>query len=160
MDIHRPENFKSKNRMKNILKFANECSDKFNKPVKMLNFGRTMQHLKEYDVDLENIEVVDLMGYKDFVRFMKQSEFIISDSGTAQEEPALLKIPVIVPRDFTERPESVDNNNSFMLDVNSSDNFERAYDWIYKNEESHSSWLGGGNTSSEIVNLVKENIYG
>jgi UDP-N-acetylglucosamine 2-epimerase (non-hydrolysing) len=159
MDIHRPENFKSKNRMKNILKFANECSSKFNKPVKMLNFGRTMQYLEAYNAELGNIEVIDLMGYKDFVRFMKQSEFIISDSGTAQEEPALLKIPVVVPRDYTERPESVENNNSFMLDVNSTNHFEKAYDWICKNEESHSSWLGDGNTSINIIKLIKENYY-
>ena len=56
-----------------------------------------MNKLKEFDIHLGNIEVVDLMSFKKYTKSVYHSKFIISDSGTAQEEPALLGTPVIVP---------------------------------------------------------------
>ena len=58
------------------------------------------------------------MAYKEYLTTIYHCPFIISDSGTAQEEPAIFDTPVIVPRDFTERPQSVEANCSYMLNVN------------------------------------------
>jgi len=158
MDIHRPENFKYKERMESILKFANLCIEKTGKPVKMLNFGRTMSAIKEYGLELGSVEVTSLMGYKDFVRFMQNSKFIISDSGTAQEEPALLDIPVIVPRDFTERPESLEANNSILLDLSDESCYDDSITWALSRQESSSSWLGDGSTSQKIVEILEKKL--
>tara|TARA_Y100000593_G_scaffold95015_1_gene198297 strand:- start:40121 stop:41212 length:1092 start_codon:yes stop_codon:yes gene_type:complete len=168
MDIHRPENFKYKGRMEVILDYANQCSDKFNLPVKMLKFGRTLDYINEYKLDLGSIELVDLMGYKDFINFQQQSLFIISDSGTAQEEPALLDIPVIVPRSFTERPESVKNGNSFMFTaqrwVNGDPNdehIEKSFEWLenyFNGSDRNSEWLGDGDASDKIISILKGRI--
>jgi UDP-N-acetylglucosamine 2-epimerase (non-hydrolysing) len=95
------------------------------------------------------------MGYRDFVRFMQDSEFIVSDSGTAQEEPALLNIPVIVPRDVTERPESVENNNSIMLDLQDQACYNKAINWVTADRNSSTKWLGDGNTSRKILEILK-----
>ncbi len=157
MDIHRPENFRYPDRMKKIIELGNLCIEKTDKPVKMLNFGRTMSAIKNYGLELGKIEVVELMGYTDFVRFMQDSLFIISDSGTAQEEPALLKVPVLVPREFTERPESVENKNSIMVQLDCQ-NFQSHIDWALKDYEGDGSWLGDGKTSSKIVNIIKESL--
>lgn len=46
---------------------------------------------------------------------MYHAQALISDSGTGQEEPALLKTPVIVPRDYIERPQSYQNECSIRL---------------------------------------------
>ena len=62
--------------------------------------------IEEYNVDLENVEIIPLMPYKDYIASVYHALCLVSDSGTAQEEPAFLKTPVIVPRDFSERPES------------------------------------------------------
>ena len=48
LDIHRPENFKYKNRMEHIIQYANLCIEKYGIPVKMLNFGRTVKYIKTY----------------------------------------------------------------------------------------------------------------
>ena len=39
LDIHRPENFKYPNRLNNIIKFANECIQKYQLHVKLLYFN-------------------------------------------------------------------------------------------------------------------------
>ena len=78
LDIHRPENFKHRERMKAILKYANECIDTYGIPVKMLTFGRTMEAIKNYELSLGKNETTPLMGYRDFVKAQQNSRFIIS----------------------------------------------------------------------------------
>jgi UDP-N-acetylglucosamine 2-epimerase (non-hydrolysing) len=159
LDIHRPENFKYKNRLKNIINYTKDISKEYELPVYMLDFKRTMEYIKEYDIDLGHIQVIDLLSFKSYLKKVYHSKFIISDSGTAQEEPSLLKTPVIVPRDFTERPESVDNNCSFMINVNNNEDMSwtASKSWLLlKSNESETSWLGDGKTSENIIKILKK----
>jgi len=160
VDIHRPENFKYKNRLENIIKYANKCGAKYGLPVKMLKFSRTFQYIEQFDIDIGTIEIVDLMAYKEYLTTMYHSRFIVSDSGTGQEEPAIFDTPVIVPRDYTERPQSVEANCSYMLNVNTDQNFEGSWNWIKKIENKELqmdiSWLGNGDTSELVINILKK----
>ena len=160
LDIHRPENFKYRERLMNIINYANKCIDKYDLPVKMFNFGRTTNAIKEYEIFLDRIELIDLMGYKEYLDTVYHSRFIITDSGTGQEEPAIFDTLVIVPRDFTERPQSVQANCSYMLNVNNDKTFEDSWNWINKIENKELKmeigWLGEGNTSELIVNELKK----
>lgn len=54
-----------------------------------------------------NIDVIDPMGYNDFIRLLANCKFIITDSGGIQEEACFLGKKVIVCRNETERPEAV-----------------------------------------------------
>jgi UDP-N-acetylglucosamine 2-epimerase len=161
LDIHRPENFKYKDRLENIIYYTNTISKLYNLPVKMLSFGRTMNSILEYKINLGDIEVVDLMPFKKYIKCVYDSKFIISDSGTAQEEPALMGTPVIVPRDFTERPESVENNCSFMLNVNDkvNDTIEKSKKWLDNHFTGkikiNKEWLGDGKTAEKIIQIIK-----
>ena len=145
--------------MKNIIKYANECSKKYNLPVKMLKFYGTCKYLKEFDLNLGEVELIDLLSYKNYLETIYNCKFIISDSGTGQEEPAFL-IPVIVPRDFTERPQSVKFNCSFMLNANNLDNQEESHDWLdkifSKNLLMDTKWLGEGKTSELVIDELNK----
>jgi len=160
LDIHRPENFKHQRRMEYIIQYANLCIEKYGIPVKMLNFGRTTKYMEEYGTELGKVELVDLMAYKEYLTTTYHCPFIISDSGTAQEEPAIFDTPVIVPRDFTERPQSVEGNCSYMLNVNDDSKFEDSWNWLFKIESKELTmdvkWLGDGNTSDLVVEKLKE----
>lgn len=163
IDIHRPENFKSEKRLRNIIEMSNELGQIYNCKLKMLGFSRTMEFIKHaFNIPLGNIEVIDLMTYKEYLRNVYGSLFLISDSGTAQEEPALLNIPVIVPRDFTERPESMKNNCSILVDVNNSPNIYEIILYLKQIERDeikiNSSWLGDGNTSQKIIDILKDKL--
>lgn len=165
LDIHRPENFNHKERMENIITYANIMSMNFGLPVKMLNFGRTEKKLEEFGITLGGIKLVPLMSFKNYLTAVYHSKFIISDSGTAQEEPALLNTPVIVPRDYTERPESLDHRCSYMINVNNTNDISwlRSSQYLGDIETGEKvidpSWLGDGNTSQLIVDKIKQ-IYG
>jgi UDP-N-acetylglucosamine 2-epimerase (non-hydrolysing) len=161
LDIHRPENFKYENRLSNIIEFTNKISEKYGLRVEMLGFQRTVDKIKEFNIDLGNIKIVDLYPFKKYINEVYHSKFIISDSGTAQEEPALLGTPVLVPRDFTERPESVENFCSIMIDVNNLNEliYENIDIWMTTEfEKKDISWLGEGKTSENVINILKEKL--
>lgn len=159
MDIHRPENFNYVERLRNVFKFGNECIERYNIPVKLLYFKRLKDMIVEHDLDLGKIEMIDLLPFKEYLETIYHSKFLISDSGTGQEEPALLGTPVVVPRDYTERPQSFENNCSFKLHINDSEtNFEEVFNWIDKTIKGEikmsTEWLGDGNTSKLIVEKI------
>jgi len=161
LDIHRPENFKYEERLRNILIMVDQIQYIYGIPVKMLNFKRTMDYIKKYNISLRKTEVVDLMSYRDYLNFQYNSKFIISDSGTAQEEPALFNKPVIVPRDYTERPQSIKNHCSYMVNVNNLKHCllhapMEVINWIDHRVSMCSSWLGTGNTAELIINQLKK----
>ena len=161
LDIHRPENFNYEDRLKNIIKYSNEISREYELPIYMLGFPRTMDQINKYGIDLGNIEVIDLLSFKNYIDMVYNSKFIISDSGTAQEEPALLNTPVIVPRDYTERPESIESNCSFMIDVNTYNNktWTNSKSWLLLNADlRQTKWLGDGLTSNKIIEILKNNL--
>jgi UDP-N-acetylglucosamine 2-epimerase (non-hydrolysing) len=175
LDIHRPENFNDPERMRKILYFANNC---LGQETKMVSWGRPYQAILDLFLpmgnifkdppylEMDKISVVPLMSHKDFLKVQSRVRFIISDSGTAQEEAALLHTPVIVPRDFTERPQSVDAQCSYMLDVDSidmsigrdnhwGDAVDDAECWLTHWKGCSTKWLGDGFTSGRIVECLK-----
>lgn len=156
MDIHRPENFNDKERLEKIIKFGNDCYDKYNLPVKLLYFKRLVDSLKNFDLKLGNIEMIDLMPYEEYIEKVYHSKFLISDSGTGQEEPAMFGTRVIVPRDFTERPQSYNANCSVQLKMGENETY--VHDWLKKELPMDVSWLGEGNTSELIKDIIKNNI--
>jgi len=158
LDIHRPENFKYEDRLRSIINYGNYCYKNTNTPVKLLQFNRTLSYIKKFNIDLGNIELIPLMGYKSFIKFMQDSLFIISDSGTAQEEPGLLGVPVVVPREFTERPQSIDSNCSIMLSVEDKDGWNNSINWTTTNPILNTNWLGDGTASYKIIDTIKQKI--
>ncbi len=159
LDIHRPENFNYENRLRSIIQFANKCIEKYGLPVKMLYFKRLKDSLDRWNIDLGRIEMIPLLPYKEYLDTVYHSRFIISDSGTGQEEPALLNTPVIVPRDFTERPQSYTHNCSICYKAEI-DNSEEVYDWLESIENGSriidASWLGDGTTSTKIIQHLRK----
>jgi len=57
---------------------------------------------------LPNVHLLRPLSYLPFVRVMKHSKLILTDSGGVQEEAPSIGKPVLVMRETTERPEAVD----------------------------------------------------
>lgn len=57
---------------------------------------------------LENVHLIEPLGYEPFVYLMQNSWLVLTDSGGVQEEAPGLGKPVLVMRDTTERPEAVE----------------------------------------------------
>lgn len=57
-----------------------------------------------------NIQLEPRMGYKDFIRLIIASRFVVTDGGSNQEELSLTGIPVYLMRKATERQEGLKQN--------------------------------------------------
>jgi UDP-N-acetylglucosamine 2-epimerase len=57
--------------------------------------------------DVPNVSLIEPVDYLALVHLMKRSRLILTDSGGIQEEAPSLRVPVLVMRDTTERPEGV-----------------------------------------------------
>ncbi len=64
--------------------------------------------ISQYLSNIERIHLVDPMSYGDFIQLLTQAWLIVSDSGGIQEEAPTLSKPLLIIRENTERPESVE----------------------------------------------------
>jgi UDP-N-acetylglucosamine 2-epimerase (non-hydrolysing) len=61
------------------------------------------------------IHLIDPLDYRQFVHLMARSTLALTDSGGIQEEAPSLRLPVLVLRDVTERPEAVEAGTSRLV---------------------------------------------
>jgi len=156
MDIHRPENFRNPLRLRQILLFGNECARRYNVPVFLLDFPSLRKPLE--DQELDEIETIPLLSFQEYLEKVYHSLFLISDSGTGQEEPALLGTRVLTPRDFTERPQSYAGKCSFHLRLTPL-NTEDCFRFIDDAEPMDLGWLGNGDTSDRVIRGMEEFLF-
>lgn len=106
--IHRRENFGQplKNILDAILEIVNNNKDVNiifpvhpNPNVKAVVYNKLIH---------DRIKLCDPLDYRSFCEEMNNSYLILTDSGGVQEEAPALGKPVLVLRDFTERPEAIE----------------------------------------------------
>lgn len=164
-DIHRNENIFDEDKYFFILNFLNEISEVYKMPIYLLKYPRTEKITKKMLLNLKNITFLKNENklYRGYLNHQYHSYFLISDSGSAQEESPLLNTPVIVPRNFTERPESMEFNHSCLIneiDIYSGNGIsiiKKFIDKYYNDKKKKDiSWLGDGTTSLKVINTINK----
>jgi UDP-N-acetylglucosamine 2-epimerase (non-hydrolysing) len=113
--LHRQENVDNKDSLNNIFKKLAEVATNLNKFVVFPIHPRTKKNLKKYKIKCsKKILLVKPIGFFDFINLEQDAYCVITDSGTVQEECAILKVPVIVARDSTERPETMESGSAII----------------------------------------------
>jgi UDP-N-acetylglucosamine 2-epimerase (non-hydrolysing) len=164
-DIHRSENLATPRQYRYILEFLNAVGERLDLPVKLVRFARAQRLIEEHQLlaGLGRLQIVGPFGFLKYLELQYGAAAVVSDSGTAQEECPLLGVPAIVPRNCTERPESVEFGNSILVGesrpiremVDESARFLESYTV----DESRLRWLGDGRTAERIVNILADKLY-
>jgi UDP-N-acetylglucosamine 2-epimerase (non-hydrolysing) len=104
--IHRPENTDDPVRLRSVL---DELS-KLGLPVLFPLHPRTRLAAERYGLApaLDRLRLLPPADHRTFLGLAAHARLIVSDSGGVQEECTVLKRPLIVVRNSTERPESID----------------------------------------------------
>ncbi|MBL8184609.1 MAG: UDP-N-acetylglucosamine 2-epimerase (non-hydrolyzing) [Blastocatellia bacterium] len=119
--IHRSENVDIPDRLSEIFKALQDVAERFDKKVVVSVHPRTASKIKEFGIPSfgESIQLVDAMGFFDFVKLEKSALAVLTDSGTVQEECSIFGIPNVTVRDVTERPETLECGSNILCGANS-----------------------------------------
>lgn len=106
----------------------------------------------------DNISLLPPVEYAAMVHLMKRSSLILTDSGGIQEEAPSLKVPVLVMREKTERPEGVEAGVTRLVGTDRKrivTNAEKLLrDPAAKAEMSGENPYGDGKSAQRIVNIL------
>lgn len=105
--LHRPSNVDSKERLSRLVALLTSIATDYLIVFPMhprTKNSLTKLNLGEELFSNENIKILEPQGYFEFLKLMKESVFVLTDSGGIQEEASYLNIPCITIRDTTERP--------------------------------------------------------
>ena len=103
--LHRQENTDTPERLSAIVGSLNTLHRVV--PVLLPLQPRTRKRAAELGLQplLDQLSVCEPLGYREFISLASDAALIISDSGGVQEEATIVKRPVLVVRNSTERPE-------------------------------------------------------
>ena len=108
---------------------------------------------------LENVALVEPMGYLDFVGTLAMSHVVLTDSGGVQEEAPSLGKPVLVLRNTTERPEGIEAGTGLLVGTGTNA-ILRETSWLLDNPDAYAKMsrahnpYGDGTASTTIADII------
>jgi len=155
--VHRAGNTDNQNRLESIIDALSNAP----LPVVLPIHPRTENRLKEYGMweqATSEIEIIDPVGYLDFVRLLDVSERVATDSGGVQKEAFYLDTPCVTMRDETEWVETVESGWNVVVGAD-----RRAISKelsINRNLMEKPTPYGDGSAADNIVKILTKKIYG
>jgi UDP-N-acetylglucosamine 2-epimerase (non-hydrolysing) len=158
LTLHREENVDDFNKLKSFINAFNKIVKIFDLKIIWPVHPRTKKALKKnrFLID-KKIILLKPLGFIEFISLEKNCLATITDSGTVQEESAIFKIPCLVVREYTERPETVIAGSAEVLDCN----VKKMINLINKAIKSKIKIkkikdYSSTNVSSKILNIMKK----
>jgi UDP-N-acetylglucosamine 2-epimerase (non-hydrolysing) len=112
--LHRPANVDSPSDLKAITTALSEVQADI--PLIIPMHPRSRDPLRATGLlDLPGIQLIDPLGYLEFISLMRGSQLVITDSGGVQEETTVLGIPCFTLRSNTERPVTISHGTNRLI---------------------------------------------
>lgn len=117
--MHRAETVDIKERLNNLVKALELIGEKYNLQIICSLHPRTKNKMESFRVSFNqtNVRYLTPLSFFDFVALEKNAFFVLSDSGTVQEECCILNVPNITIRNVTERPETIECGSNILTSV-------------------------------------------
>jgi UDP-N-acetylglucosamine 2-epimerase (non-hydrolysing) len=107
--LHRAENVDDAGRLRAIVRALEATQRVFGLPMLCSTHPRTRDRLAKAAIgEAPGVRFLEPWGFIDFLRLEESACCVLSDSGTVQEECAILGVPNVTLRDVTERPETLE----------------------------------------------------
>lgn len=157
LTLHREENVDNPDILKRIFSVLSHLDINCVFPV----HPRTLKRIQQYGLGHhigKNINIIDPVGYHDFLRLLKNCQFVITDSGGIQEEitsPFINKRALIF-RDSTERKESIASGHSILCSLDYFAMVESIKRILSSQPIFSKSPYGDGHAAEKIVEILKK----
>ena len=111
--LHRPANVDDAAQLEEIMGALAEIAREI--PLYFPVHPRTRARLEAGGIGMDNrIQLVEPLGYVDFLCMMSNSALVLTDSGGIQEETTVLGVPCLTLRNNTERPVTIDEGTNLL----------------------------------------------
>ncbi len=114
--LHRPSNVDGPEMLKKIVTTLDEVSQEL--PLIFPVHPRTRRRISEFGLNTSDngkLNLIDPLGYRDFLALQKKAAVVITDSGGIQEETTFLGVPCLTVRKNTERPITVEMGTNIVV---------------------------------------------
>jgi UDP-N-acetylglucosamine 2-epimerase (non-hydrolysing) len=154
--LHRAENVDDGERLRRILAGVDETSERLGLDVILPMHPRTRKNVESFGISISGrIEVVEPVGFLDFLRLEAEAALAMTDSGGVQEESCILGVPCVTLRENTERPETVECGANVVVGNDPA----RIASEAVRMAASARNWtcpLGDGRTGETIVSITED----
>jgi UDP-N-acetylglucosamine 2-epimerase (non-hydrolysing) len=104
LTLHRPSNVDDETQLRSLFEVIERASQSM--PVIFPAHPRTTKNMERFGIQLNNVKLVDPMGYLEFNYLVQHAKGVITDSGGVTEETTVMNVPCMTIRENTERPET------------------------------------------------------
>ena len=158
LTLHREENVDDPKKLESFINIFNNITKNYKLPIIWPIHPRTLLKLKKLKKKLNSeIKLIKPLGFFDFTYLEKNSMSIFTDSGTVQEEASIFKIPCLIVRETTERPETIESGSGIIVHNNYS-KVKKALNFFLNN--AHKTKIipeyNVKNVSSKILDILKK----
>jgi UDP-N-acetylglucosamine 2-epimerase (non-hydrolysing) len=154
---HRAENVDDKKRLKSVLKSLELVHRRYRKRVIWSLYPRTKKRIEQFHLKIpRGVEDYEPMGFLEFLNLEMNTLCAITDSGTVQEETCILKIPCVVIRLSTERPETVELGSSIVAGLEPT-NVLRCVRSMLRRKADWKHPYGDGKTGRKVADILERN---
>ncbi len=114
--LHRAENVDAEERLARLFDGLARVAAAYDEPLVVSLHPRTADKLARFGLSpaSERVRLLEPLGFFDFVHLEQHARCVLSDSGTVQEECAILHVPSVTLRDVTERPETIEAGSNII----------------------------------------------
>jgi len=145
--------------LKHYINLLAKFTKALNLPVIFSIHPRTRKKIKEFKISIpKKIILIDPIGFFDFLKLEMNSKMIITDSGTVQEEASILNKLCIVLRDATERPETLENGDTIIINKDKSDFIKIKKILDYKSKSEPILEYSKKNVSQVVSNIINSDL--
>ena len=162
--LHRPSNVDTEPALRQVLAVLRQAGSRGR--MVFPAHPRTRKNVERFGLkdefeSIENLRVVEPMGYFDFMNLMIHCRYVLTDSGGIQEETTWLGIPCITLRKNTERPLTVERGTNHVTGLDLSV-VSKALDLVEDFDASAYSApeLWDGNAAQRVVEVIGDFLSG
>jgi len=159
MTMHRPSNVDHAAGLRKLLDTMRGITEEW--PLVFPMHPRTRNRFNEFGLDsqlqrLEDLVLLEPLGYLEFLRLMEQAAVVVTDSGGIQEETTFLQVPCLTLRDNTERPITVAMGTNELLPMEPNRIVRRVNEVAGAVRSKQRPRLWDGQTAQRIVSLLQD----
>lgn len=155
---HREENVDDPEVLSQLIEIIDRVTTELEEPVVYPIHPRTEKRLEQYGMaeemkGIQRLQLIDPLGYLDFLQLLSDADVVLTDSGGIQEETCILEVPCVTLRENTERPETVEVGANVIAGTDPDSVLKHAKE-IRTRDREWENPFGDGTAAEQIVDTV------